>query len=328
VSRRPLASVSLDLDNQWSYMKTHGDPGWESLPSYLDVFVPHVLGALDTLGLRITFFIVGQDAALERNRDALRAICERGHELGNHSFHHEQGIEFMARDRVRREVHETTEAIVRATGHEPRGYRGPGFSWNRDLLEILVEAGYLYDASTLPTYLGPIARFYYFRTASISREEMESRRNLFGGFRDGLRPVKPYRWNLGGGKSLLEIPVTTIPGIKTPFHLSYLLYLSKYSTALMAAYLDTALRLCRLTGTEPSFLLHPLDLIGPEQAPALAFFPGMDVSGERKLLVFHRVLSEIGKRFMIVNMSTHAQEILRREPPLREVDARHADAAA
>ena len=32
---KPLASLSLDLDNQWSYMKTHGDPGWESLPSYL-----------------------------------------------------------------------------------------------------------------------------------------------------------------------------------------------------------------------------------------------------------------------------------------------------
>ena len=27
------ASLSLDLDNQWSYMKTHGDDGWESYPS-------------------------------------------------------------------------------------------------------------------------------------------------------------------------------------------------------------------------------------------------------------------------------------------------------
>jgi hypothetical protein len=28
---KPLASISLDLDSLWSYMKTHGDPGWESL---------------------------------------------------------------------------------------------------------------------------------------------------------------------------------------------------------------------------------------------------------------------------------------------------------
>ena len=37
---KPLASLSLDLDNKWSYMKTHGDAGWEALPSYLDACVP------------------------------------------------------------------------------------------------------------------------------------------------------------------------------------------------------------------------------------------------------------------------------------------------
>ncbi len=30
--RKPIASLSLDLDNKWSYMKTHGDAGWESFP--------------------------------------------------------------------------------------------------------------------------------------------------------------------------------------------------------------------------------------------------------------------------------------------------------
>ena len=37
---KPICSLSLDLDNQWSYMKTHGDPGWEDFPSYLDIVVP------------------------------------------------------------------------------------------------------------------------------------------------------------------------------------------------------------------------------------------------------------------------------------------------
>jgi peptidoglycan/xylan/chitin deacetylase (PgdA/CDA1 family) len=93
VSDKPLASLSLDLDNQWSYMKTHGDAGWETYPSYFDVFVPHVLGVLRELGLEITVFVVGQDAALERNHAMLRAIADAGHELGNHSFHHEQWIQ-------------------------------------------------------------------------------------------------------------------------------------------------------------------------------------------------------------------------------------------
>ena len=188
----------------------------------------------------------------------------------------------FARDRIKREIVEAAEAIERATGRRPTGFRGPGFTWSEAMLEVLEEEGYLYDASTLPTYLGPLARLYYFRHSSLSKEEMEKRKNLFGGFGEGRRAVKPYLWKLASGKTLLEIPVTTIPGIKTPFHLSYLLHLSRYSTRLMSAYLDTALGLCRLTGTEPSFLLHPLDLLGPEQAPELAFFPGMDRCGAPK----------------------------------------------
>ena len=43
--RRPIASLSLDLDNKWSYMKTHGDQGWEAFPSYLDAVVPRFRSA-------------------------------------------------------------------------------------------------------------------------------------------------------------------------------------------------------------------------------------------------------------------------------------------
>ena len=71
---KPLASLSLDLDNEWSYLKTHGDVQWEALPSYLDVVVPRALDLLGSLDLTITFFVVGQDAALERNHDAIAAL--------------------------------------------------------------------------------------------------------------------------------------------------------------------------------------------------------------------------------------------------------------
>ena len=68
---KPLASLSLDLDNLWSYMKTHGDPGWDTFPSYLDLVVPRILEFLRERNLVITFFVVGQDAALEKNQAAL-----------------------------------------------------------------------------------------------------------------------------------------------------------------------------------------------------------------------------------------------------------------
>ena len=113
---------------------------------------------------------------------------------------------------------------------------------------------------TLPTYLGPVARAYYFWTAHLTPAQRAERKQLFGSFRDGLRPVKPYRWSLSGGRTLLEIPVTTMPVLKAPFHLSYLLYMARVSERLMMSYLRTALAVCRASGVEPSFLLHPLDL--------------------------------------------------------------------
>ena len=311
-----LASISLDCDNLWSYLKTHGDPGWEQRPSYFDVFIPHALGALDRLGLRVTFFLVGVDAEAPANGAALRAITAAGHEVGNHSFEHEPWLHRYPRARLVNEIAMAEEAISAVTGQHPVGFRGPGFSWSPDLLSVLHDRGYQYDASTLPTYLGPLARAYYFRTAKLTPEERKDRHGLFGTFRDGLRPVKAYHWQLADGKRLLEIPVTTFPWVKTPFHLSYLLYLSRFSDSVMRAYLGAALRACRLTGTEPSFLLHPLDLLGGDQVPQLAFFPGMDLPGQRKIEIFDRVLRTLGELFTLVPMGEHARSLLER-PGLR-----------
>ena len=319
-SIQPLASISLDVDNLWSYMKTHGDAGWESRPSYYDLFFSTVLPVLDQLGIRLTFFIVGIDAAVPGHEQHLRAAVEAGHELGNHSFEHEPWLDQYTPERVAREIRDAEEAIRSASGHRTIGFRGPGYSWSEALFEVLVDRGYLYDASTLPTFLGPIARAYYFWTARLTSAQREERARLFGGARDGLRPVRPYRWTLASGRTLLEIPVTTIPWIKTPFHLSYLLYLSRASERAMLAYLRTALGICRLTGTEPSFLLHPLDLLGGDQAPALRFFPGMDLTGKRKLELFTRVMRALASQFELVNMSTHAKSILSRPTiPIRVI---------
>jgi hypothetical protein len=256
---------------------------------------------------------VGQDAALDKNADFLRLLTELGHEVGNHSFHHEPWLHLYPKERIRKEMLEAEGHIRRVTGQKPVGFRGPGFSWSPNLIEVLAENGYLYDASTCPTYLGPLARAYYFWKSSLSEEEKKQREKLFGGFEEGRRPIKPYHWQLTSGRKLLEIPVTTMPFIKTPFHLSYLLYLSRFSVLLMSFYLKIALTLCRITKTEPAFLLHPLDFLSDGQIPELAFFPGMDLKSERKAELFNKVINMLAKHFTLVNMSVHARSILKQD---------------
>ena len=258
-------------------------------------------------------FIVGTDAAMPEHVPALQSLVRHGHELGNHSFEHEPWMARYDRSRIEDEIARTEAALLAATGRRPVGFRGPGYAWSAELLEILSERGYLYDASTLPTYLGPLARAYYMRTARLSEAERRERAQLFGRLTDGLRPTGAYSWKLPNGDTLLELPVTTVPVLKVPFHLSYLMYISRFSERLMAGYLRGALLACRLAGTEPSFLLHPLDLIDAKQEPRLAFFPGMDVPARRKADLFRRAIQLLREHYSLVNMSTHARSLLARK---------------
>jgi hypothetical protein len=322
---KPICSLSLDLDNQWSYMKTHGDPGWDCFPSYLDLVVPRFLEILDNLGWKITVFVVGQDAVLEKNREALQMIAAAGHEIGNHSFNHEPWLHLYSRSEIRNEIIRAEDAIEAATGQRPRGFRGPGYSISRDVLEVLTERDYLYDASTLPTFIGPLARVYYFMTSDLSAEEKRKRMRLFGGFRDGLQPIAPYNWELGD-RRLLEIPVTTMPALRLPIHFSYLLYISTFSTTLARLYFRVALSLCRVANVHPSLLLHPLDFLGSSDVPALEFFPAMRCPPSEKLSRLASAFETLRSRYSVAGMAYFAARTSEQPPlPLRPPPPRNGD---
>jgi hypothetical protein len=301
------ASISLDLDDKWSYMKVHGDAGWEQFPSYLDIVLPITLDILDKLDIKITFFIVGQDAAIEKNHKILQSIVERGHEVANHSFHHESWLKTYSKEKITHEIAIAEEAILKATGKRTNMFRGPGFSWSNDLFEVLEERNYIFDASILPTYISPLMRQYYFWKSRLSKEEKKNRKELFGSFKEGFYPLKPFKWELKSSKKLLEIPVSTMPVFKIPFHQSYLIYISSVSTGLMKMYLWFSIFMCKLTRTSPSYLLHPLDLIGSDHAPELKFFPGMNVQSDKKVKIFEASMKMLKKHFELLPMGEFAK---------------------
>jgi peptidoglycan/xylan/chitin deacetylase (PgdA/CDA1 family) len=72
---------------------------------------------------------VGQDAALEKNYAALSSIAADGHEIGNHSFHHEPWLHLYTELQVEREIAQTEEhnagakdLIISAGGRKWWGY--------------------------------------------------------------------------------------------------------------------------------------------------------------------------------------------------------------
>ena len=302
-----IASLSLDLDNKWSYLKTHGDPGWESFPSYLDILVPRVLDFLKARHLTITFFIVGQDAALDKHHELLQTIAAAGHEIGNHSFRHEPWLHLYSKTEIKTELAMAEEHIERATGYKPVGFRGPGYSLSHTVLgnssgEVISMMPLLCQTFWLlwrgPTILPP---------PDLAPEQRHQRKALGGSLRDAFRPITPYRWKTGAG-TFIELPVTTLPIFRVPIHMSYLLCLSVLSPTLAVQYFNTALRLCRLTGVQPSLLLHPTDFLGCDDTRDLSFFPAMKLPSEKKLELVSDFLHTLSDRFTVLTLRQHAQK--------------------
>ncbi|MCI0425986.1 MAG: polysaccharide deacetylase family protein [Actinobacteria bacterium] len=294
---RPLAPISLDLDNAWSYQMVHADPHWTALDSYMPTLIPRVLDFLDDRSVKVTFFVVGRDVTLAGHPELYGELVRRGHRIGNHSHNHEPWLHRYTVRQLDDELDRSEEAIVDATGVMPKGFRGPGFSHTPDLLTRLVARGYRYDATVFPNILNPLSRAYYFKSTNLTPEQREERSRLFGTVADALQPNKSFQWDLDGSGSLAEVPVTTFPGLRTPIHLSYLIYAASKTRGLADLYYRSALGLCRLGDNPPSMLLHPLDFLGYEDAPRLGFFPGMTLPVERKLELAHHFLDVLERWF-------------------------------
>jgi peptidoglycan/xylan/chitin deacetylase (PgdA/CDA1 family) len=102
--------------------------------------LPRILGMLDDLGLRATFFVEGLNAELYP--EALLEIANFGHELGYHGWRHEFWPNLNPSEEARlleRGVHKMHELGVR-----PRGFRPPGGRLTPSSPVLLENLGFTY----------------------------------------------------------------------------------------------------------------------------------------------------------------------------------------
>ena len=124
------------------------------------VGLPRVLELLDRFGVPATFFVPGHTA--DTWPHLVKEIATRGHELANHGYMHEVPNTLDAateRDVIRR----GNEAIERAAGVRPRGFRSPSWDLSPNTLDILRDLGFAYDSSLM----GDDFRLYWCRTGDV-----------------------------------------------------------------------------------------------------------------------------------------------------------------
>lgn len=128
-AKTPIYSVARE-DNK---VAISFDAAWGS------EYTRRILDILDEYGIKTTFFVV--KFWVEANPETAREICNRGHEIGNHSATHpEMGA--LSPAAIATEIMSTHETIVDATGFEPMLFRPPFGHYSEKMLESIAKLGY------------------------------------------------------------------------------------------------------------------------------------------------------------------------------------------
>lgn len=98
------------------------------------VYTEEMLEVLEENQVPATFFLLGQN--IEGQEEVVRSIAEKGHLIGNHTFHHVQ-ITGLPEEQAYEEIDETSRLIASVTGKETEYVRPPFGTWNEGLEEDL-----------------------------------------------------------------------------------------------------------------------------------------------------------------------------------------------
>ncbi len=98
-----------------------------------------ILALLEKYQIKATFFVIGENA--ERDPDRIRKISDAGHEIGNHTYHH-QYITKLNEAQLREEILKTESLLTEICGKRPVLFRPPGGAYSDKALQRIEEMGY------------------------------------------------------------------------------------------------------------------------------------------------------------------------------------------
>ena len=98
-----------------------------------------ILAALEAVGGRATFFMVGQN--VKGHPDIIRRMVADGCELGNHSWSHPQ-LNKLSAGEVRSQINRTNDAIAAVAGHGATVMRCPYGATGGSVKSVLGDMGY------------------------------------------------------------------------------------------------------------------------------------------------------------------------------------------
>lgn len=144
-------AFSVDFEDWYQGLEIHKVDTWHNFESRIERNGLKLLDLLSRHRVKATFFVLGYLA--EKYPELIKLIHQSGHEIGSHGYSHTQVFRLTA-DEFDREIARTNDAVCKAIGKPPIGFRAPIFSiieQSRWALDILLKNGIRYDSSIYPT---------------------------------------------------------------------------------------------------------------------------------------------------------------------------------
>ncbi len=145
---RATVCLSFDFDaiSLWIGPYQATSPSMISRGEFGVVGVERLLRLLERAGLPATFFVPGHTA--DTYPDAVRAVAAAGHEIGHHGYLHENPVG-LSEAEERTVLERGLEALDRAVGQRPVGYRSPAWDNSPHTIALLEEYGFRYESSLM-----------------------------------------------------------------------------------------------------------------------------------------------------------------------------------
>ncbi len=299
------ALIHIDVDGSWVIKRHLGYPveSGDDNDILIQDGLPKILEILYKTETLATFFVIGSDLESSSRRKLLQETVSAGHQVGNHSYQHQEGFYYLSPGQKKADIIACHQAIKQHLEVEPIIFRAPNFELDYETLAILNELGYRYDSSILPSAaILPLKLFHYLRCKS------QTRSMYLGELGNALAARYPYhpgkaciRGNSEEYLDIIELPVAVSPCFRLPVHLSYLrLY---YRLGLWRRMLLSALRWYKKKGYPFVFLVHLSDLATRNREPQISSEPGNSLDDRERQSLFKDSLDLIRQYFEIVPTS-------------------------
>lgn len=149
----PSRAITIDVEAYYQIeaaRSTVSRDDWANLPDRVERNMDQLLACFEQHHVKATLFFLGHVA--ERHPALVQRCAEAGHEIASHGYNHDR-LHRLSPAALLMELRDSKSMLEDIIGQPVLGFRAPTWSLTRRTawaVEVLLEAGYRYDASVYP----------------------------------------------------------------------------------------------------------------------------------------------------------------------------------